>query len=189
LKWTAFFYIIGGIINTIWLYLFHLAYTDVTLYLVTPVLIFAFLIIGLFTYVKLGIGFKEVPLSEKLGVHLPISVYVGWVSLASIANTASVLNVAIAGIPVGVQEIWTALVIIIALLITLLMLLLRKDFAYGLVVIWATVGIGVKQIGAPLISFAAFGTAIVITLAILLIPLVRKKNIVDHYMVRAPSDN
>ncbi len=189
LKWTAFFYVIGGIINTLWLTIFHLAYTDVAIYLVTPVLIFTFLFIGLVTYIKLGIGIMEVPISEKLGIHLPISVYIGWVSLASIANTASVLNVAIPAIPSGIQEMWTAVVIVIALLITLLMLILRKDIAYSLVVIWATVGIGLKQILIPVISIAAFGTAVIIAIAIILVPIMRKKSIKEFYLVKNPALN
>jgi hypothetical protein len=43
------------------------------------------------------------------------------------------------------QETWAALIIIIALLITLLVIVTRKDVAYGLVIIWALVGIAMKQ--------------------------------------------
>ncbi|MFW9846742.1 MAG: hypothetical protein ACFFD6_08345, partial [Candidatus Thorarchaeota archaeon] len=125
LKLTAIFFVLGGIINTSWLILFHYSYDNLALYSFTPILIGLFLILMLYTYVKLGIGKSSVPLSEKIAVHLPISVYAGWVSLAVIANIASVLNAVMPGIPLATQELWTALVIIVALVITLLMIVIR----------------------------------------------------------------
>jgi hypothetical protein len=44
-------------------------------------------------------------------------------------------------------ETWAALVVIVALIITLLVVATRKDVAYALVIIWALVGIAVKQSG------------------------------------------
>jgi len=44
-------------------------------------------------------------------------------------------------------ETWATLIILVALLVTILVIATRKDVAYGLVVIWALVGIGVKQSG------------------------------------------
>jgi hypothetical protein len=43
------------------------------------------------------------------------------------------------------QEIWAILIILVALIITILNIVTRKDLAFGLVVIWALVGIGVNQ--------------------------------------------
>ncbi len=182
LKQTAIFYVIGGIINISWLILFHYSYGQPAIYAFTPILIGLFLVIMLYTYVKLEIGKASVPLGEKLAVHLPISVYAGWISLANIANIASVLNTIIPGIPIPTQELWTALVIIVALVITLLMLVIRHDFAYGLVVIWATLGIATKQMAIPIIFYAAIGTAAVVALAILLLPILTKKGFASYYL-------
>ncbi|MFX1367082.1 MAG: TspO/MBR family protein [Promethearchaeota archaeon] len=182
LKQTAIFYVIGGIINISWLVLFHYSFGLPAIYAFTPILIGLFLVIMLYTYVKLEIGKTSVPLGEKLAVHLPISVYAGWISLANIANIASVLNTIIPGIPISTQELWTALVIIVALVITLLMLVIRHDFAYGLVVIWATVGIASKQMAIPIIFYAAIGTAAVVALAILLLPILTKKGFASYYL-------
>jgi hypothetical protein len=43
------------------------------------------------------------------------------------------------------QETWAIIIEIIALLIAILVMLTRKDIAYELVVIWALLGIAVKQ--------------------------------------------
>jgi hypothetical protein len=45
------------------------------------------------------------------------------------------------------QEVWATVIIIIALLIALLVIATRKDVAYGLVIIWALLGIAVEQSG------------------------------------------
>jgi len=182
LKPTAVFFVIGGVINDSWLILFHYAYAQPGLYAFTPILIVLFLVLMLYTYIKLEIGVVNVPTKQKIAVHLPISVYAGWVSLAVIANIASVLNVLIPGIPLATQELWTALIIIVALVLTILMLVLRRDAAYGLVVIWATVGISTAQSAIPIIYFAAIGTALIITLAILLLPIITKEGFAKFYL-------
>ncbi|MFX0054169.1 MAG: hypothetical protein ACFFAD_04520 [Candidatus Hermodarchaeota archaeon] len=182
LKPTGVFFVLGGIINNSWLIVFHYAYEQPGIYVFTPILIGLFLVLMLYTYVKLEIGVVNVPLKQKIAVHLPISVYAGWISLAVIANIASVLNVIIPGIPIAAQELWTALVILVALVITMLMLAIRRDAAYGLVVIWATVGIATKQSVFPIIYFTAIGTALIIALAIFLLPIITRKGFGRFYL-------
>lgn len=182
LKPTAVFFVLGGLINTSWLILFHYSFGQPGIYVFTPILIGLFLVLMLYTYVKLEIGAVNVPTKVKAAVHLPVSVYAGWVSLAVIANIASVLNVIVPGIPLATQELWTALVIIVALIIALLMLVIRRDAAYGLVVVWATVGIATNQSAIPIIYFSAIGTALIILVAILLLPLITRKGFAKFYL-------
>ena len=112
LKQIGPLYVIGSLINIVWIFVFHYSYGVPELFIVTEFLLVGLLIVLLLKYVRLGIGIREVPRSEKLGVHLPVSVYLGWISLATIASTASVLNILIPGIPLDVQQFWTAAVII-----------------------------------------------------------------------------
>ncbi|MHA1906578.1 MAG: TspO/MBR family protein [Candidatus Thorarchaeota archaeon] len=177
-------YLIGAIVNISWLILFHYSFGNSALFLVTPILIALFLVILLVTYIRLGIGTKEVSIGQKLAVHLPISVYIGWISLATIANIASALNILIPGIPLDTQAIWTALIIIVALVLTLLMLFKRRDIAYALVVIWASVGIATKQAAVAIIAWTAWGAIAIILIAIILLPIIMKKNIKNYYLVR-----
>ncbi|MFW9907433.1 MAG: TspO/MBR family protein [Candidatus Thorarchaeota archaeon] len=177
-------YLIGAIVNIAWLILFHFSYGNPTLFLVTPVMIGLFLVILLWTYIRVGIGTAEVPRGEKLAVHLPLSVYLGWISLATIANIASALNIIFPGIPLDTQALWTALIIVVALVLTMLMLVKRRDVAYGLVVIWASVGIATKQAAYSIIYMTALGAVIVIILAILLLPFIMKKNPKDFYLAK-----
>lgn len=179
----GYLYLIGAFLNVGWLILFHYSVGNPLLLVVSELLIVGFLITLLLTYVRLEIGIKEVPLKEKLTIHLPTSVYLGWLSLATIANTAAVLNSNLT-IAVDVQILWTALVLVVALLISSLMIFLRRDIAYGLVVIWASTGIASKWISIPLIFNTALIVAIVVAILILIVPFIRKKNWVDYYLVR-----
>jgi len=182
----GFIYLFNGIFNATWLIAFHFAVDTPLLLLLTEPLILGVLVTLLYIYVKLEIGVSEVPLSEKLAVHLPVSVYLGWISVATIANTASVLNEFIT-FPLDTQYLWTALVLVVALLLAIIMIVKRRDFAYSLVVVWAAIGIYVKWTSVeviPLIFWTASIVAIVIVLAIFLIPLIMRKNPVDYYLVR-----
>ncbi len=182
----GYFYLLNGLINVSWLILFHFAVSNTILLLLTEPLMIGILATLLYMYVKLEIGVKEVPLSLKAAVHLPISVYVGWISVATIANTASVLNTFLT-IPLDVQYLWTALVLIVALLLAIIMLAMRKDIAYSLVVVWAAIGIYAKWTTVemiPLIYWTALAVAIVTLIAIVLIPLVKRKNPIHYYLVR-----
>ena len=117
-------------------------------------------------------------MGEKLAVHLPFSVYLGWITIASIANvSASLVWINWDGFGIS-PEIWAAVVVSLALIITLLMLGLRKDFAYGLVIIWAFIGIGVKQTGNQTIVTLTQMSAVIVGVALMVVILVaqlRKK--------------
>ena len=179
----GYLYIFGAFFNVVWLLVFHYSFGNNPLLVWTEPLIVGLLIVLLITYVRLEIGVREVPKMEKLAVHLPVSVYLGWISLATIANTASVLNTYFT-IPVDVQYIWTALVLIVALLVTSLMLVLRRDIAYALVVVWAAPGIAFKWPAIPIIFWTAIVVTLIIVLLILIVPFIRKKGFVDYYLVR-----
>lgn len=117
-------------------------------------------------YLRLDIGKAAVSLRERLAVHLPFSVYLGWIIIASIANVAATLvSVRWNGFGIS-QETWATLIIVIALLITLLVIATRRDVAYGLVIIWASVGIAVNQSKYPNIVMVAEISAIIVAIAL-----------------------
>jgi len=140
LEKISYFFILSCIANIVWIFLWH--YEQVILSLLAMVVLFLSL---LFIYLRLNIGKEKVSLKEKLFIHVPISVYIGWITVATIANVTSVL-VTIGWNGFGVSEdIWAMLVIIVAAIITILMLIKRKDYAYSAVIIWALIGIYLKR--------------------------------------------
>ena len=96
-------------------------------------------------YLRLEVGKSRIRLCEKIAFHLPFSVYLGWITIASIANVAATL-VSVKWNGFGISpETWAIIIAIVALLIAILVVITRKDIAYGLVVVWALLGIAVNK--------------------------------------------
>ncbi|KAB8137533.1 tryptophan-rich sensory protein [Gracilibacillus oryzae] len=78
---------------------------------------------------------------------LPFSVYLGWISVATIANISYYLVYVELIAEESVSIIWTIVMILIGSLIALLFLFREKDTFYVLVFVWAYIGIYVKNSG------------------------------------------
>ena len=88
------------------------------------------------------------PNGEKWFARLFISVYLGWISVATIANvTALLINMGIDG--GGMEVSLTVAMILIATILGLLFIWMRGDWAYALVIVWALFGIYSKRMGIP----------------------------------------
>ena len=134
-------FLISSVANIIWIILWH--YEQVIFSLLAMILLFVSLLL---IYLRLEIGKSDVKLKEKLFVHVPFSVYIGWITVATIANVTAVLvEIGWGGFGIS-QQTWTILIIIIATILTILVLYNRKDYAYSAVIIWALLGIYLKRI-------------------------------------------
>jgi len=137
---VGWLFIISSVLNVFWLFLWqfeHLIFSVIVMFLLLATLTLI--------YLRLEIGKSKVQLREKIAFHLPFSVYLGWITIASIANVAVAL-VSVEWDGFGINpEIWAIIITITTLLIAILVVLTRKDIAYGLVVIWALLGIAAKQ--------------------------------------------
>jgi benzodiazapine receptor len=161
LKQINVLFILSGVFNVLWLFLWH--YDQIVL---SVALMFALLATLIAIYLRLGIGKTSVTLKERAFVHLPFSVYLGWITVASIANVASAL-VSIQWDGFGLaSDTWAVLVIAVALLITLAVIATRKDIAYSLVLVWALIGIAANQSGYQNIAMAATISAVIILVAL-----------------------
>jgi hypothetical protein len=110
--------------------------------------IFMVLLLGslIAIYLKLGIGISDAPVSEKYLVHLPFSVYLGWISIATLANI-TVFLVSIDWNRFGLSDqFWTIAVIAVGISLSIDTLFYKKDIFYALVVDWALLGILVKRL-------------------------------------------
>jgi len=144
------FFALSSACNVCWLFLWH--YDLVTYSLVLMLGLLASLIL---VYLRLGIGKTAVSLKEMAFVHLPFSVYLGWISIATIANVSVALT-AIGWDGLGISDAtWAVVIVCVALLLSLAMLATRKDIAYCFVVVWALLGIMTKQSGNESIVLAS----------------------------------
>jgi len=131
--------VVGNLANAAWIFFWH--------FLLFPLSLLAMVILLatlLFTYTRLGIGKTNVGGLERWLVNIPFSIYLGWITVATIANTADVLDLVNWG-QFGISdEIWMVIILGVVAMIGWLMSLTRKDIAYLSVLLWALAGIGVK---------------------------------------------
>ena len=116
-------------------------------------------------YERLGIGKTEISTTEWFTTRLPFSVYLGWITVATVANT-SVLLLELGAQITWVTPLWAALVIAVAVFIGYLVVHNRGDVPYTLVLAWAFFGIAVAQWGAEIFVVTAALLAALVMLAL-----------------------
>ncbi len=143
--------------NVLWILAWHNEWIGVTLLLMAVLLVSLVQIYRLLDIVDL-----TAPAASRWLVQLPISVYLGWVSVATIAN-ASAMQSALGWNELALEEVsWTLLKLAVAGALGAIMTLRRNDVAYGLVVGWAAFGIGAGQAVNEAVAGAAFTLSLVI---------------------------
>ncbi|MEM7759343.1 MAG: tryptophan-rich sensory protein [Cyanobacteria bacterium P01_A01_bin.40] len=104
---------------------------------------------------------------QKWLVRTPISIYLAWISVATLVNGASVLDFwqwnGWGLSPVA----WTIIMLLVAGLITHFVTIPRLDFAYAGVFIWAAIAIAIKNSNTVLIAGTAIGLSIALIVLLL----------------------
>ena len=162
LRKLGYLFALSGVLNAAWLFCWH--YNRFGLSVLVMLGLLAVLIAS---YLRLDVGRTSVGAAEKWCVDVPFSVYLGWISVATIANISDWLY-SIGWNAFGIApEIWAVIMLTIAALIGVLMALFRMDAAFLFVLVWSFVGIAVKQSAAPLVAYtAAFLALIALGLAV-----------------------
>lgn len=129
-------FLISCIANSAWLFPWLLQRPLIALVLMA--LLFASL---LMIYLQLEIGVQPVSRAEKWLVHAPFSMYLGWITVASIANVSIALVAAEwSGFGLSAQT-WATIMVSAAGVIGFGVALFRADLVFALVIIWALFGI------------------------------------------------
>jgi hypothetical protein len=155
-------FIAANLFNAAWIFAWHYGIIPLSMFLMIGLLISLLVI-----YTRLGIGIQPVPPVERTLIHFPLSLYLGWISVATIAN-ASVLLYTWNWDGFGLSaELWTALVIIVGGLLAMAMIHFRNAITYPLVVVWAFSGILFKAGGSEMIANIAGAVAVLILIFLL----------------------
>jgi hypothetical protein len=146
---VAVLYGFSSIANSLWIIAWHYGYFIWTLVLMLVLLL---TLIGIYHY--WGIGIRKVDDLTRWMGHIPIQIYLGWISVATVANFTIVFYRA--GFEFGIPgQIWSAIMIGVVGILTGFMLIRRQDYVFALVILWSLVGIQVKFIDIPVIVFSA----------------------------------
>lgn len=159
LNQIGYLFAFNCVANMTWLILWHYEY-----FVLTVVVMLALLLSLIAIYLRLQIGHITVSTAEKWGVDIPFSVYLGWVTVATIANITSVLYYLQWGGWGISPEVWTLIMLTAGVGIASAVSLTRGDVAYMLVIIWAFVGIAVKHANVPLVANGAWVTTVLVAI-------------------------
>lgn len=159
---VGYFFALSCLFNIAWIFAWH--YKAVVLSHVFMLGILATLII---CYERIH-HTRRLSNSEYFAIKLPFSIYLGWITVATVASTAVVLlQLGITG--GSFAPTITALVIAAATIIGLLVLGARQDGAFVMVLIWAFAGIAVKQWGVvQIVAIAALAAIVILVLGFLI---------------------
>ena len=146
-----------GILNTAWVLLWQFQVFELTV----PVMLALLLtLIVIYRRLREPVAATEAPAFGWL-VVMPFSVYLGWITVATIANISQMLyRTGFRGLGLG-EEFWAVAVLAVGLAIAATVVVRHRDVAYGAVIVWAFAGIAVKQSAVPAASWMAAGCAVV----------------------------
>ena len=161
-------YWLGSLANIVWLFLWH--YNIFSLTLAAMLTILASLI---YIYIQISKAGSDLNRNQIWFVRLPFSIYLGWISVATIANVTQVLFFFGWGGWGITPAIWAVIMLAIATILGLLMLWRENDVAYVLVLVWAFIGISNSQADTALVANAAWFTSALLILAVIVVSLLR----------------
>ncbi len=156
--------IISSVANIVWIFLWHYEQFPGTM-VAMLVLLAALLTI----YLRLGTGNSRATAGEKWAVRVPFSIYLGWITVATVANASQLLyNLGWSGWGIAPQA-WAAIMLAVAVVLGVLMALTRSDAAYLGVLVWAFIGIALKHAATPIVAISAWAATGIVVLLVLIL--------------------
>lgn len=162
LQAIGWLFVASSLANIVWLFLWHYEQFTWTIFAMLALLMLLILIYERLWQARIqGVGISY-PF-----VQLPFSIYLGWITVATVANATSLLDF-IGWSGWGLSDItWAMVMLGIASIIGIAVILRRRDPAYGLVLVWAFVGIARKHTGTDPVANTAWVSAGIILLFLL----------------------
>lgn len=162
LRKISYLLVIACFAQSIWVYLFLSR-----LFLLSVVAMLGILLPLISIYVRLGIGTNPVSRIKKWCVTIPISIYLGWISVATIVNVACALYfVGWNGWGISAQ-VWTVILLLVAAALAAFIAVQRQDIAYPGVTVWAMVAVAMKQWDNPTLRIVSLVCAALIVLIVI----------------------
>jgi hypothetical protein len=153
LQSTGWWVVLGGLANCAWIFLWQ--YEQFVGTVGAMLILLSSLIM---VYLRLGIGQTKVSTGETWTVRIPFSIYLGWITVATVADIGDVLWF-VKWNQFGISAAaWMVVILGAVLIIAGLMNFLRRDVAYALVILWALAGIAVRFPQAGIVTNATWVT-------------------------------
>jgi hypothetical protein len=159
---VGYLFIVTCAANIAWLLLWQYEYFAWTLPAM-GVLLVALIVISL----RLGRSTRNT--ADRWLVHIPFSLYLSWIAVATIADATVVLyHAGWSGWGISGAG-WAVIMLVVAAALAIAVVTTRRDTAYGLVAVWALAGIAVKQALTPFVAYAAAAMASLVFAVVLVL--------------------
>jgi translocator protein len=159
LERIGYWFVASCVFNSAWIFLWQYGIFPLTILAMLGLLISLIMV-----YQRVGIGLQRVPASETWLVNVPFGIYLGWVSVATIANASVLLYYLGWGGGIIPPTVWTVIVLLVATALGAVLIFTRREVAYPLVLVWAFAGIYVKQSATQMVAITALVLALVLLL-------------------------
>lgn len=137
---TSFWFVTANLLNCMWVFAFSFEYTGLSVLIMLGILSCLLQII-----LKTNMNQERTTRSIALFGWLPIGMYSGWISVATIANVAAYFSkLNWNGAPFSEIQ-WTIIMIVIATFVNVYMVWKRHIYVFGLVGVWALFAIYVRH--------------------------------------------
>ena len=159
LRAIGWIYVASGVLNSLWIVLWH----NLFVWWCVPVIV-AMLLAVLLIVQRLYPTRFAVSRGEWWTSHLPFSIYLGWLSVATIANvSAALVDSGWSGAPLS-AAVWTVVVLLVATALGLYFGMVRRDAAYVLVLVWAFGGIAAaRAVDNSMLTWVAAGLSVALS--------------------------
>lgn len=175
LRRLGYLFALSNLVNAAWLFCWH--YNRFGLSVLVMLLLLGLLIAS---YLRLNVNRSSVSRLEYWCVDVLFSVYLGWITVATVANISDWLYlVRWNGFGLAPQT-WAVIMLGIASLLGLAMAMSRRDVGYLAVLVWAFIGIAVKQTPAPSVVLSAWIAAVLMA-GLIVYSLIRQKTLKRPY--------
>jgi hypothetical protein len=164
LNQIAWWFVLSSVANSVWLFLWHYGYFGLSNFAMLTLLVSLISI-----YLRLSDSRITASSGERWLVHLPFSIYLGWITVATIANVTAYLDfIDWDGLGIA-PETWTFIMLFVAVAVAGMMAFSQKDIAYLLVLIWAFVGIAAEQSDTAQIANGSYIATAIVGIFVLLV--------------------
>ncbi len=143
-----------SLVNGSWIFFWHFGY-----YVLSLAAMLALLGLLIAIYLRLDVGRTRFKGAERFTVAFLASIYLGWITVATMANITAVLSYlgwkggGISG------TAWTVVLLAAGVAVAAISAFTRHDATYLLVLSWAFAGISVRWLGLPVLNVAGFAAA------------------------------
>jgi hypothetical protein len=134
-------FIATSVANSVWIFAWHYDVIGLSVLIMAAILVLLIKIADILRK-------EQFTALENFFIWSPFSIYFGWITVAAIANI-TIFLVSIGWNGFGISAfIWTCAILLIGATIGILRMQKDKNTAYGLVLVWAYLGILLKHLSA-----------------------------------------